>query len=267
MEFLVIKCGGSVLESLPDSFYKNVVAIQKEGRVKPVIVHGGGPLISSVLEKLGVNSTFIDGLRVTTNEMLDVVEMVLSGSVNKKIVSQLKKAGGTAVGISGVDGGLIQAKPVKNAADIGFVGEVEKVNGPFIRNICMHSMIPVISPIGIDLSGQRYNINGDSAASAIARALKARFCLISNIPGIYTEADGKKSVLHQVSEKEIKCLIEEKQITGGMLPKVTAALDSLSEKVTEAVILNGLEEESLLKFYDGKKSGTKIIKKEDQVHA
>lgn len=267
MDYLVIKCGGSVFERLPDSFYENIVSLHKEGTVQPVIVHGGGPLISSLLQKLGIPTTFVNGLRVTTNEMLDVIEMVLSGSVNKKVVAHLRQAGGVGFGLSGIDGGLIQAEPVENFSEIGFVGKVVSVNDSIIRNIAKQGMIPVISPIGSDTNGQRLNINGDSVASAIAKALKASFCLISDIPGIYEEKNGEKSVLHEVTEKQIEALIKAEQITGGMIPKVEAALMSLSEQHSEAVILNGLEENSLIKLCKGERIGTKIVKQEESVHA
>ena len=169
MKYAVIKCGGSVLENLPKSFYEDVVKLHQSGEWAPVIVHGGGPLITSLLKTLHVETTFVNGLRVTNHEVLDVVEMVLSGSVNKQVVRNLIEAGGKALGVSGVDGMLLKARPVNEAKTIGFVGEVTEVNKKIIEDIADQGFIPVISPIGIDSSSQRYNINGDVAAAAVAK--------------------------------------------------------------------------------------------------
>ncbi|WP_198520824.1 acetylglutamate kinase [Alteribacter populi] len=259
MNYLVIKCGGSVLEKLPESFYKNLNDLHHSGKWKPVIVHGGGPLISTLLTELGVKTTFVDGLRVTTKEVLDVVEMVLSGSVNKQLVNRIQKAGGSACGISGVDGALLQAKAMKNADRLGFVGEVTHVNTDFIDQILKQEHIPVISPLGVDEKGQKYNINGDVAASAVAKALSAELCFISDIEGVYRKENGITQTLHHISKTEIEQLIEEKQITGGMIPKVQAGIEGLSGKVEQVVILNGLAENSLIDFLAGKEVGTKIF--------
>jgi acetylglutamate kinase len=264
MNYVVIKCGGSVFESLPASFYSNIVNLHQSGKWQPVIVHGGGPLISSLLKKIGIQTHFVNGLRVTTNEMLDIVEMVLSGSVNKQVVRQLLKVGGKAWGISGVDGELLRAKLIDQK--LGFVGEVVSVNASLITSICKEGYIPVISPLGIDEQGQRYNINGDMAASAIAKALEAKLCLISDIPGIYIERDGQKEVLKQATKVEIEKLIEDEVITGGMIPKVTSALDGLAHGIPEVVILNGLEEDHLLQFCQGQKVGTKIVLTKEVSH-
>ncbi|MFA9556334.1 acetylglutamate kinase [Evansella sp. AB-rgal1] len=264
MSYLVIKCGGSVLERLPQTFYNNIVELYKSGVCKPVIVHGGGPLISSLLTKIGVETKFVDGLRVTTMEVLDVVEMVLSGSVNKKIVERLQKVGGSAYGISGVDGGLLQAKPSQNAEQLGFVGEVVHVKSELIDAIFEQGQIPVISPVAIDENGQKYNINGDVAASAVAQALGAKLCFISDIPGIYAEENGETKTFHELTEKQVESLIEQKVITGGMIPKVKAAIDGLTHNVEEVVILNGMTVNSLTHFLQGKSIGTKIIAGEMQ---
>ncbi|WP_456276750.1 acetylglutamate kinase [Bacillus sp. AK128] len=259
MEYLVIKCGGSVMENLPKSFYENIVQLHQGGKVKPVIVHGGGPLISSLLTKLDVETKFVNGLRVTTPEMLDLVEMVLSGTVNKQLVRKLLQVKGKAYGISGVDGMLLKAEPIENADQVGFVGEVVEVQSQLIEAIVNQGYIPVISPIGIDEVGQRYNINGDVAASAVAKSLGAKLCMISDIPGIYTEKNGEKVTLKQVTKQNAEQMIADGVIAGGMIPKVKAALDGLLHGIPEVAIINGLESNSLLDFAAGKEIGTKLV--------
>lgn len=266
MNYLVIKCGGSVLENLPHSFYADVVQLKEEGQWQPVIVHGGGPLINSLLEKLEIEPKFVDGLRVTTEEVLDVVEMVLSGSVNKQIVRKIAQAGGKALGISGVDGGLLLSKPTAKADILGLVGEVIKVNHAQIELISQAGYIPVISPLGIDQHGQRLNINGDVAASAVAQSLKAKLCFISDIPGIYVEKDNQKVVLKEISKSEVEQLIRDQVIYGGMIPKVKAALDGLAHDVPEVAIINGMDEHSLLDFCQGKQVGTKLVVDKEGSH-
>jgi acetylglutamate kinase len=259
MEYLVIKCGGSVMENLPDSFYENIVQLHQSGTVKPVLVHGGGPLISSLLTKLGIETNFVNGLRVTTAEMLDLVEMVLSGTVNKQMVRKLLRVNGKAIGISGVDGMLLTSEPTMLADQLGFVGEVVEVNHRILDTILDQGYIPVISPIGIDESGQRYNINGDVAASAVAKALGAKLCMISDIPGIYTEHNDEKVTLKQVTKQNAEQMITDGVIAGGMIPKVKAAIDGLLHGIPEVVIINGMEPNSLLTFASGNEIGTKIV--------
>lgn len=255
--------GGSVLEGLPQSFYKDVIHLFKCGVVVPVIVHGGGPMISSLLTKLDIQTEFVEGQRVTTDEVLDVVEMVLSGTVNKQLVCKLN---GFAYGISGVDGMLLQAAPSLQANKLGFVGEVVEVKKEIIKSIVNQGYIPVISPLGIDEYGQRFNINGDVAASAVAKSLGASLCMISDIPGIYKEENGEKIILQELSKEEITKMVEEGFITGGMIPKVNAAVDGLVHDVPEVVIINGKQKHSLLDYAAGKKIGTKIVLRKEQEH-
>ncbi|TCP28721.1 N-acetylglutamate kinase [Scopulibacillus darangshiensis] len=265
MTYLVIKCGGSVLEKLPESFYENIIKLQESGQYQPVIVHGGGPLISSLLNKLNIKVTFHDGLRVTTEEVLDIVEMVLSGKVNKHIVKNLYKAGGKAFGLSGVDGNLLTAAPIEEGGNLGFVGKIVDVQTDGLKLLTEQGTIPVISPIALDAKGQRYNINGDTAAAAVAKALKARLCFISDIPGIWVETEGKKTVMKQITRKKILQLIDDKEIVGGMVPKVKGAMESLKDGVPEVVILNGLDDKSLLDYANGGEAGTKITLDEEVV--
>jgi acetylglutamate kinase len=183
MNYIVIKCGGSVLENLPKSFYEDVISLHQKGEWTPIIVHGGGPLINKLLKNLNVETSFVNGLRVTNHEVLNIVEMVLSGSVNKQVVRNIIEADGSAFGVSGVDGSLLKAIPTSDES-LGFVGEVVEVNTAIIESIVNQGHIPVVSPIGIGADGQRYNINGDVAASAVAKALGANLCFISDITGI-----------------------------------------------------------------------------------
>ena len=263
MKYMVIKCGGSVLENLPKSFYKDIVSLHNSGEWTPIIVHGGGPLITSLLKKLNVETSFVDGLRVTSDQVLNIVEMVLSGSVNKKIVRNVIEAGGSAFGISGVDGTLLKAKPNKDAETLGFVGDVVEVNHKVIEGIIHEGYIPIISPVGIDDNGQRYNINGDVAASAIAKALEANLCFISDIPGILVEKNGQKLKLSKISRTKVEELIHNQTIWGGMIPKVKAAIDGLAHNIPEVGIINGLKENSLLDYSNGKEIGTKIVLEEE----
>lgn len=259
MKYLVIKCGGSVFDALPSSFFDSIVELHKNQICIPVIVHGGGPFISKLLEQTGAETTFVNGLRVTTEEVLDVVEMALSGSMNKQIVRKLVESGGEAYGVSGIDGFLLTAAKKPAKADLGFVGEVKQVKKTIIDQIAGQGFIPVISPLGIDQQGQRYNINADDAAAAVASELQAGLCFISDISGILTEENGEKVVIHEADKSDIEALIEEEIITGGMIPKVQSALSALEEGVPEVNIINGMEANSLPALLAGEKIGTKIV--------
>lgn len=262
MKYMVIKCGGSVLENLPKSFYEDIVKMHRSNEWVPVVVHGGGPLITSLLKNLNIETKFVNGLRVTDQKVLDVVEMVLSGSVNKQVVRNIIEVGGSAIGISGVDANLLQAAPAQNAKTLGFVGDVVAINKQVIEGIIFQGNIPVISPVGVGAGGQRYNINGDIAASAIAKALGANLCFISDIPGILVEKDGVKTKLDKVSKVIIEEMIENQTIYGGMIPKVRAAIDGLVHNIPEVGILNGFEKNSLIDYVTGKNIGTKIVLEE-----
>jgi acetylglutamate kinase len=266
MEYVVIKCGGSIMEKMPPALFENIVTLANSGQWAPIIVHGGGPLITSMLEKLNIETQFIGGLRVTTNEVLDVVEMALSGIANKQIVRKIALAEGKAIGISGTDGGLLTAEPASTSSSLGFVGDVANVNTSVIVHLIEGGYIPVISPIGADLQGQRYNINGDTAAAAIAAALGGRLCFISDIPGILIDKGGEKSKLDTATNKDIDEMIASGQIWGGMIPKVRSALHALLAGVGETAIISGLEPGSLLSYCSGGEAGTKIVLEKEAVH-
>jgi acetylglutamate kinase len=256
----VMKCGGSTLAALPDSFFEDLRELQ-QGGVQPVIVHGGGPAISDNLAKLGIESSFVNGLRVTTEEVLDVVEMTLAGSINKAIVRRIQGTGGKALGLSGVDGNLIQARPVANSSEVGLVGEVTGVQADIVTGILSMGYIPVIAPIGVDSQGQRYNINADTAAGAVASHVQSpRMIVVTDVPGIMRTIDGQKVVLPSVTVQAIEDLIESGEIYGGMIPKVRAAMDCIQGSVSEVVIVDGKEPRVLSRVLQGEELGTRIIR-------
>lgn len=255
----VMKCGGSTLAALPDSFFADLRGLQESG-VKPVIVHGGGPAISDTLTKLGIESGFVNGLRRTSEEVLDVVEMVLAGRINKEIVRKIQQGGAKSLGLSGVDGRLITAKPVANTAEIGFVGDVTDVNAEIIEGVMGMGYIPVIAPIGIDAAGQRYNINADTAAGAVASHLGVeRMIVVTDVPGILKTVDGEKRVLPSVTVEEIEAMIASGEIYGGMIPKVRAAIQCIQGQVREVIIVNGDEPNVLSRAVLEGGIGTRIV--------
>lgn len=257
----VMKCGGSTLAALPFSFFEDMRQLQDEGIVT-VIVHGGGPAISETLGKLGIESGFVNGLRVTNEAVLDVVEMVLSGQINKEIVRRIQLTGAMALGLSGVDGHLIEAKPVANSHEVGLVGDVTKVNAELIQGIVNMGYIPVIAPVGLGADGgQRYNINADTAAGAVASHLGVeQMVVVTDVPGIMKTVDGKKQVLPVVSVAEIEEMIANGDIYGGMIPKVRAAIACIQGRVQEVVIVNGSEPNVLSKVLKGTGIGTRIVR-------
>ncbi|CAH1209539.1 Acetylglutamate kinase [Paenibacillus auburnensis] len=259
-KLFVMKCGGSTLAALPDSFFVDLRELQGGG-VQPVIVHGGGPAISGNLAKLGIESSFVNGLRVTTEEVLDVVEMTLAGSINKAIVRRIQGSGGQALGLSGVDGNLITARPVANSDEVGQVGEVTEVKAEIIKGILALGYIPVIAPIGVDAGGQRYNINADTAAGAVASFVESpSMIVVTDVPGVMRTIDGQKVVLPSVTVTEIEELIASGEIYGGMIPKVRAAMDCIQGSVSEVVIVDGKEPQVLSRVLRGEKLGTRIIR-------
>ncbi|MBB3130909.1 acetylglutamate kinase [Paenibacillus rhizosphaerae] len=256
----VMKCGGSTLAALPDSFFEDLKQLQQQG-VQPVIVHGGGPAISDNLAKLGIETEFVNGLRKTTEDVLDVVEMVLAGTINKQIVRRIQSTGGRALGLSGVDGGLIQAEPVANAAEVGHVGDVTYVESAIVKGITAMGYMPVIAPVGVDAAGQRYNINADTAAGAVASHLGVeRMIVVTDVPGILKAVDGEKQVLPSVTVQQIEDMIASGDIYGGMIPKVRAAVSCIQGDVQEVVIVDGSEPRVLSRVLQGEVLGTRIVR-------
>jgi len=260
MNTFVMKCGGSTLAALPDSFFEDLKDLQQKG-VCPVIVHGGGPAISGNLEKLGIETEFVNGLRKTTEEVLDVVEMVLAGTINKQIVRRIQSVGGAAIGLSGSDGSLIEAKPVINHAEVGWVGDVTHVKSSILSGVLEMGYMPVVAPIGVDESGQRYNINADTAAGAVASHMGVnRMIVVTDVPGIMKGTGSEKRVLPTVTVQEVEDMIGTGEIYGGMIPKVRAAISCIHGKVSEVVIVDGSEPNVLSRVLEGEILGTRIVR-------
>ncbi len=248
---VVIKFGGNAMvdEDLKSSFAQDIVLLKQVG-VNPVIVHGGGPQIGKLLEQIGKKSRFIEGMRVTDNETMDVVEMVLGGQVNKQIVSLINRHGGRAVGLTGKDGNMIRARKMKisgdesEANDLGQVGEVESIDPTVVAMLDDDDFIPVIAPIGVGADGSAFNINADLVAGELARVLDAeKLLLLTNTPGVL-DPDGK--LLTGLDAAETERLIAEGIIHGGMLPKVRCALDAVKAGVRTSQIIDGRVKHSVL---------------------
>ncbi|BCJ87899.1 acetylglutamate kinase [Effusibacillus dendaii] len=255
---MVIKYGGSAMGGPFEQVILDIIWLKQAG-IRPVVVHGGGKEISSFLQRLQVESRFVDGLRVTDGETMNAVEMVLGGSINKRIAATFYKNGAAAVGLTGVDGGLLKVRQKRQ--DLGQVGEVVSVNHDFLDQLLNAGVVPVIAPIGVDENGVRYNVNADSAAGAIAGALHAeKLVLLTDVPGIMRDTANGKQILNQVTPKQIQQLIEEGQITGGMVPKVEACLQALQAGAKHVHILNGEEPHALLlEVFTDKGIGTMVI--------
>ena len=265
----VIKYGGAaqVEDELKNSFAQDIVLMNFIG-IKPIVVHGGGPRISQTMKKMGKEPSFIQGQRVTDQETMDIVEMVLGGLINKEIVALINSHGGKAVGLSGKDGGLIKAKKkiLKKAVDageeeiidIGLVGEVDSVDPAILDYIEKGGFVPVISPIGVGSKGEALNINADYVASAIASSLKAeKFILLTDVPGI---SDKKGTVISTISKKAIKKLVDNGTISGGMLPKVQACSRAIDAGVKKTHIVDGrIPHCLLLEIFTKEGIGTEII--------
>lgn len=247
-KIIVIKYGGSALinPEIKETIIKDI-ALMKTVGMHPVIVHGGGPDINAILKKMDIKSEFINGLRVTTEETMEVVEMVLAGKVNKSIVTDLELQGVKAVGLSGKDGGILKAKKIEESVDYGCVGEVESVDISLIGSLIENNFIPVIAPIGKDEEGNTYNINADYAAVAIAGALKAeKLVFLTDVEGVMRDVHDSQSVISFMKVSEVDKLIEDKVIVGGMIPKVHCCVDGVKAGVKNVHILDGRVEHCLI---------------------
>ena len=269
----VVKYGGHAMgdDTLAEKFARDIVLLKQIG-IHPVVVHGGGPQIASMLKRLNIESEFVDGLRVTTESIVDVVEMVLSGAINKSIVTAIQKAGGQAMGLSGKDGNLIQAKKlqrtkkdpdsnIESVLDLGFVGEPTKVNPAIMEEFTKSDFIPVIAPIGIGEDGETYNINADTAAGAVAAAIGAeKLIMLSDIPGVLAK-DGE--LFSELSLGEVDQLMQDGTISGGMIPKLETCVSSLNAGVSKAHILDGrIPHVMLVEIFTEAGAGTMIKKKD-----
>lgn len=215
--------------------------------LQPVLVHGGGPDINHYLRQLNIKAEFRDGLRVTDAATMEIVSMVLVGKVNKNLVSLINTAGATAVGLSGIDGRLLTARPMPNSAELGFVGEVARVDSNVLRPLLDSGYIPVIASVAADVSGQSYNINADTVAGEIAAALGAeKLILLTDVAGILENRDDLSSLVKEIDIKGVKKMIQEGKVAGGMIPKVNCCIRSLAQGVKTTSIIDGRRHHSLL---------------------
>ena len=245
-KIVVVKYGGNAMQSeaLKEQVMEDITLLHLIG-VKVVLVHGGGPEISSLMNKIGLKPTFVDGLRVTDKETVDVVQMVLAGKINKSLVRYLESKGAKAMGISGIDGKLIVAKQKSEA--LGYVGEIEKINIKPVFDLLEKGYIPVVSTIATGEDGETYNINGDTAAAHIAGALAAeRMILMTDIAGILRDKDDPATLIPEMTIGQAKALRESGVISGGMIPKVECCVTALNEGVKNAVIMDGRVPHSIL---------------------
>ncbi|MFN4284319.1 MAG: acetylglutamate kinase [Alphaproteobacteria bacterium] len=255
-ETFVVKYGGHAMgdPELAKMFARDVVLLKQVG-INPIVVHGGGPQIGQMLERLKIKSEFVDGLRVTDKETVEIVEMVLCGSINKAIVTEINEAGGNAVGLSGKDGNLIQATKLKRRhkasdsniekiLDLGFVGEPSRVNPHILEDLKDSDIIPVIAPIGVGKNGETFNINADTAAGAIAPAVGAtRLLMMTDVSGVL---DKQGNLIAELTISECKKLIKDGTIKGGMIPKIETCMFAVEGQVNAAVIMDGTVPHSLL---------------------
>jgi acetylglutamate kinase len=266
---IVVKYGGHAMgdDAIAKQFADDVVLLKQVG-MNPVVVHGGGPQIGSMLERLKIKSSFINGLRVTDQATVEIVEMVLSGSINKELVALINKAGGLAVGLSGKDADLIRAKKLEHRSkpdpdsniekvlDLGFVGEPYAINTKMLDLLEKSDIIPVIAPIGVGAKGETYNINADTVAGAVAAALKAkRFLLLTDVAGVL---DKEKKLVSQLTVEHAKELIADGTISGGMIPKIETCLEAIKGGVEAAVIIDGRVPHAILLELFAEGAGTLI---------
>ena len=266
---IVIKYGGNAMADadLVESFCNDIVFLKQSG-LKPVIVHGGGPQIGSMLERLGIKTKFESGMRITDENTLEVVEMVLAGRINKNIASKINSAGGKAVGVSGKDGSMIIAEKlteqkksgesnIEKIIDLGYVGFPKKINNEIIETLINDDFIPVIAPLGLGVDGKTYNINADTAAGAIASSLKSkRLLILTDVEGVL---DSSKNLVEEVNEEKIKEMIISGEVSGGMIPKINTCLDSVNNGVEAAVIVDGrVKHAVLLELFTDHGAGTLV---------
>lgn len=266
---IVVKYGGHAMvdEQLKADFASDITLMKFIG-MNPVVVHGGGPQINRVLDRMGIASQFINGMRITDEQTMDVVEMVLGGKVNKGIVAQINQHGGKAVGLSGKDGELILAEKLQMVVrpdadkppeiiDTGLVGKVSRMNPVIIQTLGEKGFIPVIAPVGVGANGETYNINADLVASKVAGALGAgRLIFLTDVDGVL---DGAKNLISSINAQDIQKMVDDKIIIGGMIPKIEYALDALQNGVGKVQIINGTKRHSLLlELFTDKGIGTEV---------
>lgn len=270
---IVIKYGGNAMinDELRNSVMEDITLLKFIG-MNPIIVHGGGPDINSMLNKLGMKSEFLNGLRVTDHDTMEIVQMVLVGKTNKQIVSMLNQKGGRAIGLCGIDGNLIECDRYKTEIDgieknLGYVGNIININSRVLELIARDEYIPVVAPIGIGKDGHSYNINADTVASEVAIALKAeKLMLLTDVEGVRM-SEGSTKILHALTAAEVNELIDRNIITGGMIPKVLGCLKALDEGVGRTHIIDGrIPHSILLEIFTNKGIGTMIMKEKVLYH-
>lgn len=259
---VVIKYGGAAMvdAGLKAKVVQDIVLMKYVG-MHPIVVHGGGPEINGMLQRLGIKSKFVDGLRVTDRETMEIVEMVLGGKVNKQIVSGIEASGGKAIGLSGKDAGLIKAEPIDHTGKLGYAGKVEKVNPQIIETVIENGYIPVIAPIGIDEEQQSYNINADMVAAAIAVAMKAdKLVLLTDVPGLLRQTSDLNSLISVLKISEVDNLLKQGIIAGGMVPKVKCCVEAVLGGVGRTHIIDGRVSHSiLLEIFTNQGVGTMVV--------
>lgn len=266
---IVIKYGGSAMinNELKNYVMEDIILLKYVG-MNPVVVHGGGPDLNQTLDKLNIKSQFINGLRVTTPEIMEVAQMVFIGKTNKEIVSLLNLKGAKAIGLSGIDGNLIECKKLttisdKKDVDLGYVGKITRIDSKLIELLAADEYIPIIAPIGVGQDGQSYNINADTVASEVASALKAeKLILLTDVKGVkISDSSGSESIISSLTVDESKKLISNGIISGGMIPKVTGCMDALGNGVTRTHIIDGRVPHCiLLEIFTDRGIGTMIVK-------
>lgn len=269
---VVVKYGGHAMleDELKESFAQDIVLMKYIG-INPVVIHGGGPQIGAMLNRLGIKSEFCRGMRVTDVHTMEIVEMVLAGKINKEIVSLINRHGGTAVGLSGKDGNLIKARKLQlqheqveggpaDVVDLGLVGEVSRINVEMLRALERGNLIPVIAPVGVGEDGETYNINADLVAGRIAGALQAqKLVLMTDVPGIL---DAKGELVSSMTVAEVAEAVQSETLRGGMIPKTQCAVEALEEGVGKVHIVDGrLQHAILLEMFTDAGIGTEIVKK------
>ena len=241
---IVIKYGGNAMKNddLTHKILEDVTLLKYVG-LNPILVHGGGPEINTMLRRVGVESTFHNGLRITDDATMEIVQMVLAGKLNKNIASDIGRLGGKAIGLCGKDAELIKVKkkpPLADGVDLGHVGDIVSINTKLLETLCADEYIPVISSVGTDENGQSYNINADTAAAAVATALKAeKLIFLTDIDGVRADAEDPASLIPVLTTEHAMSLIAEGVISGGMIPKVTACVDAIEKGVRRVHIING----------------------------
>ncbi|HOQ10323.1 MAG TPA: acetylglutamate kinase [Syntrophomonadaceae bacterium] len=259
---VVIKYGGAAMTEphLRQKVMQDIVLMHYVG-MRPIVVHGGGPEINRLLERLNIPSEFVNGLRVTDAAVMEVVEMVLGGKVNKEIVAGLNASGGKAIGLSGKDGNLIEAGPIDDSGQLGYVGEVRRINPQIIDTVIENGYIPVIAPIGIDDKQQTYNINADLVAAAIAVTIQAdKLVLLTDVPGLLRDPSDSSSLISVLKVSDVPRLVDEGVIAGGMIPKVNCCVQAVTGGVGRTHIIDGRVPHSiLLEIFTREGIGTMVV--------